>query len=59
MFSAIAVLPIALWELSMCIWLVAKGFDPQGLARLGWATNEPIDLRAQPATRLVGDSAGA
>lgn len=28
-FAVIAVLPIALWELSLGIWLVAKGFDPR------------------------------
>jgi hypothetical protein len=32
--SAIAALPIALWELSLGIWLVVKGFRPQAIAQL-------------------------
>ena len=27
-WSALAALPIALWELSLGVWLVAKGFKP-------------------------------
>jgi hypothetical protein len=48
-FSAIAVLPIALWELSLGIWLVAKGFRPQALERLGSITYDQIKISAQPA----------
>ncbi|MCA1783877.1 MAG: DUF4386 domain-containing protein [Dermatophilaceae bacterium] len=48
-FAAIAVLPIALWELSLGIWLVTKGFRPQAIVELGMLTNDPIKVRAQPA----------
>jgi hypothetical protein len=47
--SAIAALPIALWELSLGIWLVAKGFRPQALERLGPDTDDQSKIRAQPA----------
>lgn len=32
--AGMAALPIALWELSLGIWLVAKGFNPSALAEL-------------------------
>jgi hypothetical protein len=32
---AIAFLPIAIWEFSLGVYLVVKGFRPEGLARLG------------------------
>ena len=32
--AGIAALPIALWELSLGVWLVAKGFNPSALAEL-------------------------
>lgn len=32
--AGIAALPIALWELSLGIWLIAKGFNPSALAEL-------------------------
>lgn len=54
--STIAVLPIALWELSLGIWLVAKGFDPQAIARLDVV--DPVQVGAQPAARLAGGSSG-
>ncbi len=40
-FAGIAALPIALWELSLGIWLVAKGLRPDGLARLGFRQRRP------------------
>lgn len=43
-FSTIATLPIALWELSLGIWLVAKGFDPQALARLWGSADNSIGV---------------
>lgn len=42
--AVIAVLPIALWELSLGIWLVAKGFDPPAMARLGWSADNSIGV---------------
>lgn len=42
--AAIAVLPIALWELSLGIWLVAKGFDPPAMARLGRSADNSIGV---------------
>jgi hypothetical protein len=50
-FSAIAVLPIALWELSLGIWLAAKGFRPDALARLGFVNDVPLHTSDQPAIR--------
>jgi hypothetical protein len=38
LLAGIAVLPIALWELSLGIWLVARGFHPQAVVRL-----RPVD----------------
>jgi hypothetical protein len=49
--SAIAVLPIVLWELSLGIWLATRGFRPDALARLGSVNAGPITLGAQPAIR--------
>lgn len=33
-WSGIAAFPIALWELSLGLWLVLKGFQPEAVARL-------------------------
>jgi hypothetical protein len=33
-FSALAALPVALWELSLGLWLVIKGFNPSAVASL-------------------------
>jgi hypothetical protein len=44
--AAIAVLPIALWELSLGIWLVVKGFRPQAIVELATVTNDPIKVHA-------------
>jgi hypothetical protein len=54
--SAIGALPIALWELSLGIWLVTKGFRPQALAELG--SGGPVQDSLQPAARLASRSAG-
>jgi hypothetical protein len=54
--SVIAVLPIAVWELTLGVWLVAKGFDPQAIARLGLV--DPVQVGAQPAARRGGSSVG-
>lgn len=49
-WSAIAALPIALWELSLGLWLVFKGFGPEAVARLdamshqGLASGADVDL---------------
>lgn len=48
-FSAIAAAPIALWELSLGIWLVTKGFRPQAIEELGTVTDNRIDVGAQPS----------
>jgi hypothetical protein len=43
--SAIGVLPIALWEFSLGIWLVAKGFKPSAIVSLPKSTSilaEPL-----------------
>jgi hypothetical protein len=34
--TTIGVLPIALWEFSLGVWLVAKGFNPSAI------TSEPV-----------------
>jgi hypothetical protein len=39
-FSALAALPIALWELSLGIWLVVKGFNPATSESVKTVTNE-------------------
>lgn len=49
-FSAIAAAPIALWELSLGIWLVTKGFRAHPIVELDTVTDDPIKLRAQSAT---------
>jgi hypothetical protein len=51
-FAAIAAVPIALWELSLGIWLVTKGFRPEALTRLGWPTDDaPPGRRPDRVTR--------
>jgi hypothetical protein len=42
--AAIAAAPIALWELSLGIWLITKGFNAQALARLGWSADSSIGI---------------
>jgi hypothetical protein len=44
--AAIAAAPIILWELSLGIWLVTKGFRPQAIVELGTVTDDPIKVRA-------------
>jgi hypothetical protein len=39
--SGLAALPIALWELSLGVYLVVRGFRPAGLQQLGLATDVP------------------
>jgi hypothetical protein len=34
LWQVIATLPEALWELSLGIWLIVRGFNPSALARL-------------------------
>lgn len=48
--SAVATIPIALWEFSLGIWLIVKGFTPSP-ATLGNmpATDESIESERQPA----------
>jgi hypothetical protein len=58
--AAIAALPIALWELSLGLWLVVKGFEPRGLAagdraatpaRRRGPHRRPLPLPGRPAPR--------
>lgn len=44
--AAIAAAPIIVWELSLGIWLVTKGFRPQAIVELAAVTNDPIKVRA-------------
>jgi len=44
LLAAIAVLPLAAWELSLGIWLVVKGFRPEALAQL-----DSVESRAMAA----------
>ena len=34
LWQVIATLPEALWELSLGIWLIVRGFNPSAIARL-------------------------
>lgn len=43
--AGIAALPIALWELSLGVWLVAKGFNPSALAELLSAPTDTASVR--------------
>lgn len=43
--AGIAALPIALWELSLGIWLVAKGFNPSALAELLSVSTDTASVR--------------
>ena len=40
--SAIGVLPIALWEFSLGVWLTVKGFNPSAIASLAAKTETNI-----------------
>ncbi len=40
--TGIGVLPIALFEFSLGVWLVAKGFNPSALASLATRTSNPV-----------------
>jgi len=42
MVSAIGVLPIALWEFSLGVWLTVKGFNPSAIASLAAKTETNI-----------------
>lgn len=59
-WSLIALVPIFLWEFSLGLWLVFKGFRPSAVAAL--MTNEPrtgvSEAAAQPRT-VVATKAGA
>jgi hypothetical protein len=48
--AAMAAVPIALWELTLGIWLVAKGFRPDAIAALGTTSDDPLRARVQLAT---------
>jgi len=41
--SGLAALPIALWELSLGVYLVVRGFRAAGLQRLGFVQVEPVE----------------
>ena len=49
-WSAIATLPVALWELSLGLWLTFKGFQPSPItAEMTAATSPPADRKVAPA----------
>jgi hypothetical protein len=52
--AAIGALPIALWELSLGIWLMSEGFQPQ--ATTGAGSVDAVRIGVQPAEGLVGSS---
>ena len=59
-WSGIAVLPIFLWELSLGLWLVFKGFKPSAMAALDSEsrdTDEPAASTSSPT--VVATKAGA
>jgi hypothetical protein len=41
-WSAIAVLPIALWEFSLGVWLIVKGFNPSAIASQATTTSKLV-----------------
>jgi hypothetical protein len=49
--SGVAGLPIAVWEFSLGVYLVVKGFRAEGLQRLGFETDEPVETAAAPARK--------
>jgi hypothetical protein len=58
--SGIVVIPIALWELSLGLWLVFKGFNPSAVAALAsdaTGTDEPAARASSPT--VVATKAGA
>lgn len=42
--AGLAALPVALWEISLGIWLTVKGFRPEAVARLAGRTTEPAPV---------------
>jgi len=40
--AAITALPLALWELSLGVWLIAKGFNPSAIASLATTTSHLV-----------------
>lgn len=59
-WSGIALVPLFLWELSLGLWLVFKGFRPSAVATLvsgGRGTDEPAIATHSPA--VVASKAGA
>jgi Domain of unknown function (DUF4386) len=41
--AVIATIPIFLWELSLGVWLVVKGFKPSPITRGRWASPRSVD----------------
>jgi hypothetical protein len=34
-WGSIAAIPVFAWEMSLAVWLIAKGFNPSAIASLG------------------------
>jgi hypothetical protein len=53
-FSAFATIPIAVWEFSLGVYLVVKGFRPEGLRKLGFepATSAEPSSTTSPQSEL-------
>ena len=58
-WSGVAVLPIFLWELSLGLWLVFKGFKPSAMAALAADSEGTSKSAAVPAPIAATTKAGA
>jgi Domain of unknown function (DUF4386) len=58
-WSGVAVLPILLWELSLGLWLVFKGFKPSAMAALASGSEGTDESAAAPAPIAAATKAGA
>jgi hypothetical protein len=60
-FAGLSALPVAIFEFSLGVWLIVKGFDPDAVAALDARTHISLDIERiarGPATQVEATSVG-